>query len=502
MEISGRNLRLVMGLKLKQLRQKQGYSLKELAEKSRISLSYLSEIEKGKKYPTPEKALQLAKALNVSFDDLVSLKGSEELDPLTAILESPFLKEFPFQLFGLHARDIVGLVKESPRKAGALLRTLLDIGQSYDMRVEQFLFAALRSYQKMHQNYFEDLEEAAEKFLKEHAWPEASPPALETLQETLIKEYGYALDETALKNHTELQGFRSVFVAGNAPKLLLNEKLLPAQKAFILARELGYCHLKLTERALTSSWLKVESFEQVLNNFQASYFAGALLLQREVLHRDLQVFFQKPKWDGEAFLQLMARYQATPEMFLYRLSQLLPKRFDLKEMFYLRFNHEAGSETFHLTKELNMSRMLVPHGVGLNEHYCRRWLSIRILQELAEQQRRGETHSPLIGAQRSHFIAEDVEYFIISLARPLVLSEGTNASMTLGFLINEDFKKTVRFWEDPALPRFEVNETCERCSLAPEVCKERAAPPLIHQRERTQSRREEALQQLMHELRG
>ncbi|NUO82200.1 helix-turn-helix domain-containing protein [candidate division KSB1 bacterium] len=501
MEVSGKNLRLVLGVKLKQLRQKQGYSLKELSQKSQISLSYLSEIEKGKKYPTPEKALQLARALNVSFDDLVTLKMGEELDPLTAILESPFLKEFPFQLYGLHPRDIVGLVKESPRKAGALLRTLLDIGQTYDMRVEQFLFAALRSYQKMHQNYFDDLEEAAEKFRQAHGWPE-TPPSLEILRETLIKEYGYDLDEAALKKYPELQGFRSVFVSGATPKLLLNENLLPAQKAFILSRELGYCHLKLVARALTSSWLKVESFEQVLNNFQASYFAGALLLHRDLLQRDLQAFFQKPKWDGEAFLQLMARYQATPEMFLYRLSQLLPKLFGLKELFYLRFYHEAGSEAFHLNKELNMSRMLVPHGVGLHEHYCRRWLSIRILQELAEEKRRSAAHAPLIGAQRSHFITDDVEYFIISLARPLVLHEGTNASMTLGLLINEDFKKTVHFGEDPALPRFEVNETCERCGLAAEVCKERAAAPLMHQRERTQSLREAALQQLMRDLHG
>ena len=49
------------------------------------------------------------------------------------------------------------------------------------------------------------------------------------------------------------------------------------QKKFILAREIGYQVLGLKERAMTSAPERVDSFEQVLNDFKASYFAGALL---------------------------------------------------------------------------------------------------------------------------------------------------------------------------------------------------------------------------------
>jgi hypothetical protein len=497
MHISGEDLRLLLGVKLKQLRQDKGFSLKELAEKTDLSISYLSEIEKGKKYPKPEKIIQIAQALDVSFDELVSIKVDEARNPLTAILNAPLIKEFPFQFFGIAPREVFDLITHSPHEAGALIRTLLEIGRAYDMRVEQFLFAALRSYQKMHQNYFEDFEKAAAAFVAEHHWRVEPPISDEQLRSVLIDEYGYELDETTLNNYPALKGFRSIWINGSQPKLLLNGKLLPSQKAFILGREIGFCHLKLKDRPTTSSWLKVESFEQVLNNFKASYFAGALLINRDLLQQDLTIFFQNARWEGEKFLALMKRYEATPEMFLYRLSQLIPKLFDLQEMFYLRFSNEAGSERYFLTKELNVSRVLVPHGIGLNEHYCRRWLSISLLKELAERQRRGEKQTTLIAAQRSRFIDSDAEFFTFTLARPLALTEGTNSSMTLGFLINEAFKQTVRFWDDPSILRKEVNETCERCGLPEALCRDRVAPPVIYQKQQDQKTREKVLQQLV-----
>jgi len=500
MQISGGDLRLIFGVKLKQLRQEKGYTLKDVAAKSDLSFSYLSEIEQGRKYPKPEKIIALARALNISFDELVSTKVDGALHPLTTLLDSPLLKEFPFQLFGIAPREIVDLITHSPQEAGALLRTFVEIGKTYDMRVEHFLFAALRSYQKMHQNYFADLEEAAAKFLLEQRWKIAPPLAPEKLKAVLAEKYNYILDETALGRFPELQGFRSIWLDGKPARLLLNPKLLPAQKAFILGREIGYQYLGLKERAVTSSWLKAESFEQVLNNYKASYFAGALFINRDLLQKDLAEFFRNKRWEGGKFLAVMQRYDATPEMFLYRLSQLVPKLFDLQEMFYLRFNNEAGSDIYRLTKELNMSRMQVPHGIGLNEHYCRRWLSINLLKELAKKQKPGKYLAPLVAAQRSRFLESDAEFFVITLARSLALTAGTNSSISLGFLINDTFKKTVHFWDDPAVPRVEVNETCERCGLLETQCRERVAPPAIYRQQQERKTQESVLQRLVQEM--
>jgi transcriptional regulator with XRE-family HTH domain/Zn-dependent peptidase ImmA (M78 family) len=500
MAMNRENLSFILGLKLKQFRQNKGYSLKDLAERTNLSISFLSEIEKGKKYPKPEKIMQLAQALDISFDDLVSLKVNEELNPLTAILESPFIKEFPFQFFGIEPRDVFDLVTDSPNKAGAFIRTFLEIGQSYDMRVEHFMFAALRSFQKMHRNYFDEIETAAAAFMAEHQRRVDPPVTSDQLKKVLIEEYGYILDETVLNKYPELKGFRSVWINSQPPKLFINGKLLPSQKAFLLGREIGYCYLELKEHATTSSWLKVESFEQVLSNFKASYFSGALLINKDLLYKDLTRFFRNERWDGEGFLALMTRYDATPEMFLYRLSQLIPTLFGIKEIFYLRFNNEAGSDIYRLTKELNMSRVTVPYGIGLNEHYCRRWLSVSLLRELAQRQKQGHPEPTIIAAQRSKFIESDAEFFTVTLARPLALTEGTNSSMSLGFLINEEFKKKVRFWNDPDIPTVDVNETCERCGLSQNECSDRVAPPEIYNQEQNQKIREKVLQQLIQDM--
>lgn len=500
MEINAENLRYILGVKLKQLRTEQDLSLSELAAKSGLSVSYLSEIEKGKKYPTPEKIIQLANAMSVSFDDLVSAQVSESLDPLKLLLSSPFIKEFPFELFGIEPRDFVGLVTDKPQEAGAFIRTLLEIGQSYDMSVEQFLFAALRSYQKIHYNYFEEIEQAADEFLREHSWKPAPPLSSDNLYDVLKNEYGYEVGEIPPAKFPQLKKFRSIYAPGKQPKLFLNGKLLPSQKGFLLAREIGFQYLKLKEQPITSTWLEVGSFAEVLNNYKASYFAGALYINRDVLRRDLEKFFSRERWEPEAFLSMMRRYEATPEMFLYRLSQLIPKYFGLQEMFYLRFNNEVGSKEFALTKELNMSRVMAPHGIGLNEHYCHRWLSIALLKRLSERPKKKSRETTIVGAQRARFIDGDAEFYVISVARPLALTEETNSSISLGFLMNDNFKRIVKFWNDPAVPIVEVNETCERCSLPKAVCKERVVPPVHYRQQQLKKEREEVLQRFLQSI--
>jgi XRE family transcriptional regulator, fatty acid utilization regulator len=497
MEMNAEQLRFILGAKLKQMRSEKDFSLSQLASKAGLSISYLSEIEKGKKFPTPDKLIQIARAIGSTYDELVSAQVSESLDPLKTILNSPFIKEFPFELFGIKQHDLLNLVTHNPQEAGAFIRTLLEIGQSYDMSVEQFLFAALRSYQKLHYNYFEDLEDRAEEFVRKYKLGVKPPLSGEALYRILKEEFNYEVGEIPLDKHPDLRKFRSICTPGAPKKLYLNSHLLPSQKAFLLARELGFCYLGLKEQPITSTWLEVESFDEVLNNFKASYFAGAVFINRGTLQVDLSEFFRRDSWDANAFLNIMRKYEATPEMFLYRLSQLIPKFFGVQEMFYLRFNNEIGSKEFSLTKELNMSRVVVPHGMGLDEHYCRRWLSIRLLARLAELPKKKLKDATIAEAQRSKFIDNQAEFFVISVARPLALTEETNSSISLGFLVNDNFKSAVRFWNDQAIPEHEVNETCERCSMTKSECKDRVVPPSIVRRADTQRKREKALQEFL-----
>lgn len=309
MQINSESLRFILGIKVKQHRQAAGLSLKQLGERTSLSISYLSEIEKGKKYPKPEKIIQLAQGLGVSFDELVSLQLDDELNPVTALLNSPLFNDFPLKQFGIGLSDVFDLVTDSPSKAGAFVRTLLEIGRGYDMQVEHFLLASLRSYQKMHLNYFEEIEGQAEAFRTQ--FPVAEPViSLAWLESLLLNQYQCRVSYDDFSATPELQTLRSLCVSPN--KLVVNSRLMPQQQKFVLAKEIGYRFLELEERALTSSWIKVESFEQVHNNFRASYFAGALLIPEAVLLTDLKAWLANKAFDGDALSRMMDRYDATP----------------------------------------------------------------------------------------------------------------------------------------------------------------------------------------------
>ena len=494
MRLSPENLRLVLGLKLRAERDRRGFTLQQLAARSGLAVSYLSEIEKGKKYPKPAKLLELAQALEVSYDELVSPKVGEELSPLQAFAGSDFLREFPFELFGVSPESFFGLVSGDPKRAGALLRTFAEIGQRYDVEVEHLLFAALRSYQQLQANYFPELEKAASELRERQGWG-VRRALTETELEALLRErWGYEIDHETLAADRDLAGLRSVYDEGPPPRLHVNGKLLAAQRAFLLAREIGYRALGLGERAVTSSWLKVESFDQVLNNFRASYFAGALLIPESALVAQLRRFFGARTFEPQALLSALERFGTTPEMLFYRVTELAPRHFGLSDLYFVRFQRDADRRFARLTKVLNLSRVGSPHGVAASEHSCARWPGIAILEDPALRRGRGATP---IRAQRSRFLSDGVEFFVVAAARPLALKPGAVTSVSLGFLVDERLRSAARFLDDPKVPRLDVDLTCERCPLSARECDERAAPASVRERARTIAGREKAIARLL-----
>ncbi|MFC7667925.1 ImmA/IrrE family metallo-endopeptidase [Hymenobacter humi] len=179
----------------------------------------------------------------------------------------------------------------------------------------------------------------------------------------LTQEYGYTLDRETLGQHavaTQAR-LRSVFQP-KSRRLLMRPGLSLGQQAFVLGREVAFNYLKLTERPYVSSSTQVRSFDEVLNNFKASYFAGALLMEEESLLRDLRKVFNAKKWNPGLLLGLMAQYDVSPEMFMQRLTTLLPRHFGLQSLFFLRFDQANADAPYELTKELHLARLHNPHG--------------------------------------------------------------------------------------------------------------------------------------------
>ncbi len=490
-------IRLIFGLKLRQLRLDQGLSLSEVSKKSGVSISYLNEIEKGKKYPKGTKIATLADALGVEYDYLVSLQLSKNLAPVSELINSNILQELPLEMFGIESADLIELLSNAPAKLSAFVSTLVEISRNYDMRVEHFYFSVLRSYQEMHENYFAELEEAALEFRAKFNIGNGQVPLGEALAAILEGHYGYTVDHQQLGAKEKLSHLRTVSLPGKKPSLLLNPNLDEQQLAFAYGRELAYNWLEIKNRSYTTSWVEVDSFEQVLNNFKASYFSCALLMPREEFVADVKEWLQRKLWEPQNLLSLLEKYRATPEMFMHRLTNILPKYFGLHELFFLRFNHPVGSGNYYLTKEMHLSGLHNPHANMLNEHYCRRWVSLTIFDEL---QKEPDKNRVICRAQRSKYIGSDNEYLLITLAKPQSPQPGRYSSISLGLMVNDALKRKLKCWNDDSIPVRWVNETCERCPAVD--CQERAAPPRILQEENQVSEMKYALQELMQANRG
>lgn len=486
----------ILGLKVRQARQSRGLTLSEFARRCELSPAYVTEIEKGRKYPKPDKIVRMAQVLNTPYDELVSIKLDPSQAYLEILLSSPVLQKFPFELFGLDSGDLVELITKAPSKAGALIHALVEVAQQYDMKIEHFLRAALRSYQEIYNNYFDSVEKAADQFIAQHNLQSELPLSVKRLRSLVEKLLGYEVDETIIPQYPRLAGYRSIYVPGGPPRFLINPQLSPAQKKFVLARELGYAFLNLKERALTSAPDTVDSFQQVLNDFKASYFGGALLMPRSAIVEDVRAWFASPTWEPQQLRAFLERYDVTPEMLLYRFSELMPEYFGVK-LHFLRF-HDLDGE-YQLTKQLNMSHFMVPSGVGLDEHFCRRWLVIVLLRQLAAARAKGEP-LPVVAAQRAEFPDSTDAFLCIGFARPLTLSPTVGSSVIIGFKYDDDLLKTIRFALDPALPRMIINKTCERCPFTVDECPVRAVPPTILQQQQVHQARREELKRLLEQL--
>jgi transcriptional regulator with XRE-family HTH domain/Zn-dependent peptidase ImmA (M78 family) len=490
--LKNEHIRLIFGLKLKQIRQEKNLSLQALSKVSGISQSYLNEIEKGKKYPKTDKISALAAALEVEYDTLVSLKLSKKLEPMAKLLKSNMLTEIPFDFFGLDTAQILDLFSAAPAKLSAFVNAIFEIGKNYNLTVEKFYFAALRSYQEMHQNYFPEIEDEAVRFLKDQVKGSEEILNENILAGILKSMYGIEISYFDEEDQPVIANMRSVF-RPESKILMINKRISEDQRAFTMAKELGFQYMGLKERPFTSSSIEVQSFEEVLNNFKASYFAGAILIRQELIIEALKDWFAQKTWKPEVVTEMAERFHATPETLFHRISNVLPKHFGIDKFLFMRFDALPGSQQYFLTKEMHLSKRLGPQE-NKEEHYCRRWVSIEILDHLSSKQEAGKYTGPIVDGQFSYLKNRKHDFFVLAMARPLNIKRQLNISVSLGFEVNDQLKSKIKFLNDKQIDKREVNQTCERCGIFD--CKERVAAPTILQKKRHQEEIRKVLERL------
>ncbi len=456
MQISAQNVRFIFGLKLKQLRAENNYSLSQLSALTNISKSYLNEIEKGKKYPKPEKVGYLAKALNTSYDNLVSLQLGKQLAPISALVKSDVLNELPLAFFGLTANDLLVLLANAPIQFSAFVDAIIRIGKEHDFKVESLYFSVLRSFQEMNNNYFPALETSAKKLRKDLQLEGHLVAIKEKLIILLKTEYQYTIDLDGFKGKPNLVHLRYLLVPGTTPTLLINKKLTATQITFILSREASFNILKAKKRPQTSSWIETKSFEHVLNNFKSYYMASALLLDERSFTKGLVDFTKKSIFKPEEVVALIKETNVSAEVFMLRITNLVPRYFRYSNLFFTRYNHSLNDNTYTLSKVLNGAGLSQSNTNHFEDKACQRWVALKTLSRLKKAQKEKPKNPTICSIHKIQFENSNNRYLIISVTHKVLPGNNLNCSISVGFLMDSRFMAQTKFAHDKSIKEYTV----------------------------------------------
>lgn len=286
-----------------------------------------------------------------------------------------------------------------------------------------------------------------------------------------MEEFGYTIDSEELNKHENLEELRNIYIPSKKT-LLIDKNVSEAQKTFIYAKELAYNYLNISDRLYTFPWIKFDSFDQVLNNFKASYFAGALIIPQKDIVAKLQDLFDSETWNPMQLHRIIKSYNCSQETFYQRLTNILTEHFNIKNLFFLRFNCLEETNEFRLTKELHLTQQQAPHANRSNEHYCRRWISLKTILDLEKS--KGD--KPTFGIQISSYENEKTEYVVLSSASKDPFKKGVNRSISIGLLLSPHLKRKFKFLKEDTFEKKTVGVTCETCTI--QNCKERVAKPI------------------------
>jgi len=481
-------IRFILAFKIRHLRLEKKLSYQELSEKTSLSTSYLSDIEKGKRYPKPDKISKLAEALDVQYDYLVSTSGSKKLRPIIGLINSNFLKLFPLDEFGISMDKVLDMFSQTPDRINAFISTFFRISRNYQINEQEFYMEALRSYQDMHNNNFPLLEEAANGFRNEHFGSLSEDITTDYLEEQLEEIFDIKIDKSTLSTYKTLEGLRSVY-SKSKRTLLVQSKLNNAQIKFVIAREIGFQYLRLMERPYETTIVNVDSFEKLLNNYKASHFASALLMPVDQMVADIKTINQSKKWSSELILNVLKKYEVSPETLLQRWTNLLPKYFGLDDLFFIKLTAEKGFKKLSMSKNLHLSQMHTPYNNSLDEHFCRRWAAYKCLSQTNKSSK-----ELVVQAQISEYW-DGNSYLCISIGQRYGKQKDKMKSVTIGLLVNEKLKSNCFFLNDLEKSSTLVGTTCERCNVP--NCAERQSDPIYIAEKATRDQINEELSKLL-----
>jgi hypothetical protein len=227
----------------------------------------------------------------------------------------------------------------------------------------------------------------------------------------------------------------------------------------------------------------VHSFAEVLHNYQAGYFAVALLIDQHEFMGRLEQAVQDPDWRGGSLRDWLDLYFVSADVLFQRMNVLSGLR-GFGRTYFRRIAYSPGENRSRIEKELHLYREDRHYAGRLNESYCRRWLATQLAGRLAA----GPSEGSLTGMSRVRFSAEGPEWLCLGMARP-GRRPGEWTGLEIGLQLDDHARAMFPFWEAEDIPQQTIGLTCERCP--DKQCKDRlAAPVVLEQKERRQAMRD------------
>jgi hypothetical protein len=469
MKYNEENIRLILGLKIRQKRIDRNLSLKVLAEKSGISISYLNEIEKGKKNPKPAKLALIAEALDVSYDWLVSLQLGKELGPFADILQSELLQELPLDTFGINKAGLMELFAQEPAKAAALVAALRNTAQVAGFDLNLFHKQSLRAFREMNGNYFTDIEKEVAEFRNEH-FPQKKSPDAALLRQLLEAHYRYTILEA---DFGDAAYYAILDKKAGAAILYINRLLSEERKKHVFARELAFLRLQLKSRPVSFPNLSEKGFDHSLSNMMADYFASVLFLGNDDFESAIRSVFTSNQWQPWKLEEILSQYRVGPELLAIRLLSILNRNLGFTGIFFSRVEMNGNSGQYEIEEEVHIPTTYAMHASNASGHYCRRWIALSMLTDLkSESERRNISNEIRIDARISEFLEQE-EFLTISVVQSAYPIRNKLTGFNISILIDGGQKQEIGFLNDPKIKITPIGHLCETCPIS--NCRERVS---------------------------
>lgn len=314
-----RKRKLFLGTKVRRVREQHGLTQASLSQQLQISPSYLNQIENDQRPLTIQVLIKLGQLFDIDLTDFSEESDDRLLGELKSCLEDPMFAQAKVALTDLN--DIINRTPDFAKHFINLYQSFQQVKNNYtglahnvtedeavrNIEGPQFPFEEVRDFFYHENNYFHELDAAAEELFEQAQLTIGG-------DETQLIEYITKRHHLKIKLNVENETLR--FFDAQTNTLSLSNLLSQKQRVFQLAHQI--CLLEQTravETILARANFSSQESAAVGRVGLANYFAGALLMP-------YKVFLKKTEEERYDIERLQVVFNSSFEQICHRLSTL------------------------------------------------------------------------------------------------------------------------------------------------------------------------------------